>query len=211
MTWLGSTFFSLALTFAANAQQAPADTFQIGLRPGIAVADGGPANDIISFGGFGRYRLNPDWLVGASLDYSGYDFEQPAKVIGLDPATVVDASATAYFVSAWLEREFQTPVRWLTPFAGAGLGLGFAQADDVTGPLENGGTYDIATDPGIEIIPSILAGLRADLGRSVFAEFSLHADYRFSTWDVEDRVSGMTGATDDYLLYGGYAGIGLQF
>ena len=30
-------------------------------------------------------------------------------------------------------------------------------------------------------------------------------------WDVEDRISGLTGSVDDYFAYGAYAGLVFRF
>lgn len=208
---LAAAIATLTVALCVYSEDTTGGAIQVGVRPGLTLADGEPANDILSLGIFGRYSLNSDWLIGLALDFAGYDFEQPAKAIGLVPASIVDATATEYIISLWLEREFDMQISWLSLFLGAGLGLGIVNTDDVTGQLSGGGTYDITTDPGLEVIPSVLAGLRASLGASVFAEFAIHADYRFTTWDIRDRVSGLTGSLDDYFTYGGYAAIGWKF
>lgn len=153
-------FMTLLLTLNVFAAEQSGDMFHIGVRPGVTLADGQPANDILSVGVFGRYRLTDRWLVGIALDQAEFDFEEPAKLLGLKAMEVVDASTTESLISAWIEREFNTQSDWLTPFLGAGLGIGIVETDDVTGPLAGDGTFDITTDPGMEIIPSILAGLR---------------------------------------------------
>lgn len=112
-----------------------------------------------------------------------------------------------------LKEDFESSGNWLFRWRSylPILVIGIVETDDVTGPLAGGGTFDITTDPGMEIIPSILAGLRFSLGETVFAEVNAHADYRFTSWDVKDRTSGATGSLDDYFTYGLYLGIGLRF
>lgn len=163
---LTGTFILSSNLFGAEVAQ---DHFQIGARAGITLADGTPANDIMVAGIFGRYRLSDKWLVGGAFNYTAYDFEDPAKLLGVDASKVEDASMTEYIASAWIEREFNTDGKWLTPFVGAGLGLGFLDVGEASGTLNGGGTYNISSTTGVEIIPSILAGLRINLGKRPYS------------------------------------------
>lgn len=96
-----------ALARADNEQR-----FDVGLRGIITAASGEPANDIPGYGAFGHYRWNEDWTIGFSVDRTEYDYEEPAKILGIptDPAVEpIDAVAEATVVGAWLERTFAAP------------------------------------------------------------------------------------------------------
>ena len=56
---------------------------QIGGRFGIFVADGEPANDMMMYGVYGRYRLHPSWHWGFGVDFFSFDFERPYRILGL--------------------------------------------------------------------------------------------------------------------------------
>ena len=59
------------------------ERFQLGLRGTVVTAGGEPANDILSQGVFGRYRLSERWLLGVAVDLADHDFEMPTRVLGL--------------------------------------------------------------------------------------------------------------------------------
>jgi hypothetical protein len=50
--------------------------FQIGVRGGVFLADGEPANDLPMYGIYGRYNWSKKWHLGLSLDYLSGDFER---------------------------------------------------------------------------------------------------------------------------------------
>lgn len=186
--------------------------FDLGVRGILTAAGGEPANDIPGFGTFGHYRLNDRWTLGAAVDRTEYDFEQPARLLGLeqDPdRPPVDVLAEATVVGAWLQRDHERGrANWFW-----GFGLGFATVDvpDASGPLAGPGTFDIQTAADTEIIASLLAGIQGRLGGRWFLEFGLRADQHFADWQLTDRVSGARGAVDDYLALGGHLGFGIRF
>ena len=188
--------------------------FDLGVRGIITAGDGEPANDIPGFGVFGHWRMSDRWSVGFAVDQTEYDFEEPAKLVGLrqdDDIEPVDVIAEATVVSAWIERTYARPAGRLDWFWGAGLGFASIDVPDAAGPLEGGGTFDIRTEADSEVIVSLLAGLHRRLGERWFLEFALRADQHFADWQVTDRVSGAKGAVDDYLALGGHFGIGFRF
>jgi len=200
----------------AIAASAPAQSgrFDLGLRGSVVTAGGEPANDIISAGAVARYRFGEAWLVGFSVEKAEHDFETPWRTLGLqqDPGVpVIDTTTESTILTAWLEREFGRRDRRLHWFLAAGLGFASPDVADVQGPLAGGGSFDITTDPGSEVIASAAGGLRALFGRHVFAELGARADYHFADWKVRDRVSGRTGTLDDYVGVGGYLGLGYRF
>jgi hypothetical protein len=201
----------LSVQTAASAQPG---RFSLGVRGVITAADGEPANDIPGGGVFGNYRLSDRWALGLAVDQTEYDFEEPAKFVGLaqDPnEEPVDALAEATVVSLWLQRNHQRSGGPTTWFWGGGVGFASVDVPDAVGPLAGGGTFDIRTEVDSEVIVSLLAGVQRNLGQRWFFEFALRADQHFADWQIEDRVSGATGSIGDYLAYGGQLGIGFRF
>jgi len=96
--------FGMLLLTAPRAGLADEDRFEIGVQANVFSAGGEPANDIIGGGIFGTYKLNEDWYVGVGIDLASYDFEDPAKILGIPTADSIDASADSTAVTAWIER-----------------------------------------------------------------------------------------------------------
>lgn len=193
--------------FLANTQ----DKLKIGARAGIYLADGEPANDMIFYGVYGSYLFAPNWYLGVGADFLEFDFEQPYKMLKINSDLVNDASASNTIISAWIEREYGQDSQAWKPFALAGIGFGITDVDDVQGDVPGGGTYDITTDGGTEVIPFIGAGLRNRFNKSFEAEFAVRAQYHIGGWDVKDRISGLKASVDDYFAYGAYAGLIFRF
>lgn len=188
--------------------------FDFGVRAGITAASGEPANDIPGYGIFGHYRWNESWTLGFSVDLTEYDYEEPARIVGipvepsLDP---IDAVAEATVVGAWLERTFAAPEARTVWFVGAGLAAASVDVPDVTGPRQGGGSFNIGTEVDTEIILSLMGGVRRKVGASWFFEFALRADQHFADWKSTDQISGATSSVDDYSAYGGHLGFGYRF
>lgn len=187
------------------------DKLQIGVRTGIFLASGEPANDMMFYGVFGRYLLKPNWYLGVGADFLEFDFERPYRLLGMQGAVENDASASNTIISAWIERQYGQDSEAWKPFVLAGLGLGITDVDDVQGNLAGGGTYNIATDGGTEVIPFVGAGFRHTFSKRFAAELAARIDYHIGGWDVKDRNSGLTGSVDDYLAYGAYGGLVFRF
>jgi hypothetical protein len=186
----------------------------VGARAAVTLANGVPANDIPGYGIFGLYRVNDEWTVGIGLDRTEYDYENPARLIGLpiDPAAeAIDAKAEGTVISAWVERSFSPPESRTEWFLGAGLGAASVDVPNATGPTLTGGTFDIRTEADTEIIVSVLGGVRRKLGDRWFVEFSLRADQHFADWTSTDQVSGASTTIDEYFAYGGQLGFGYRF
>lgn len=205
--------FVISVLFPALAG-AQTRRFDLGLRGNLLAADGEPANDIPGFGLFGHYRLNDRWNLGFAVDQAEYDFEQPARILGLEQSQSVepiDVIAESTTVSAWIERTFGRPEGRTEWFLGAGLGLASIDVPDAAGPLQNGGRFDITTDVSSEIIVQLLAGARRQIGERWALEFALRADQHLAEWEVRDQVSGRTSTIDDYLALGGHLGLSFRF
>jgi hypothetical protein len=204
---VGLAAFLLAIPAVAQDQR-----FDLGVRGVLTAADGEPANDIPGFGVFGRYRWSDRWSLGLAVDQTEYDFEQPARILGLqqDPRLEpIDVVAEATVISAWLQRDYaRARTTW---FWGVGLGLASIDVPDAKGPLAGSGSFDIQTDADSEIIASLTGGVIRRLGDRWFLEFALRADQHFADWQLKDRISGATGAIDDYLAWGGHLGFGFRF
>ena len=199
-----------ALALEATAEPQPGDPrFEVGLRYAIVTAGGEPTNDMMAAGVYGLYRLRPRWLIGIGLDSWTGDFERPYELVGLSSTEEVDSTLDSLTVTGWVTREYGSSprLRW---FWSAGLGFGSPDVDDVTGPLEGGGSFDIATDAGSEILVCASGGLRWNLGRFRL-EAAVRADHHVADWTIVDRTSGLTGTVDDYTAVGAHVGLALRF
>ncbi len=202
------------LALAPALARAQEGRYDLGVRGNLLAADGEPANDIPGFGLFGHYRLNERWQLGFAVDTAEYDFEQPARILGLrqsESIEPVDVKAESTTVSAWVERTFGRPQGRTEWFLGAGLGFASIDVPDASGPLQGGGRFDIETEADTEIVAQLLAGVRRRLGQRWALEFALRADQHFADWAVTDRVSGRTATIDDYLALGGHLGFSFRF
>ena len=150
---------------------------QIGGRFGVFAADGEPANDMMMYGVYGRYRLRPNWHWGFGVDFLSFDFERPYRLLGLYSTVENDASASNTIIHTSLEYELGRDSSNWVPFLLGGIGVGIVDVDDVQGNILAGGTYDIATDGGTEIIPMVGAGLRYRFGNRFAAELGIRAQY----------------------------------
>jgi hypothetical protein len=186
---------------------------EIGYHAGVWLGDGEPANDIpIPASLYGRYRLGEEWWVRLGLEFATGDFETPHEQLGLeqDPDEPdIDSSVNYATLLAWLERVWvwKEENEW---FVQAGAGFSLVEVDDVQGPLLGGGSFDIETDPGTEILGSVGVGYRRHFGRWR-AELLARYDYHAAEWELEDALSGATGNVDDYATWAFLLGIGYSF
>ena len=190
------------------------DRVQVGLRLGTSLASGVPANDMPGYGIHGLYALNDQWSVGLGLYLTEFDYEEPARQVGLplDPdAEPIDAKAEQMIYSAIVERSFSPPDARRQWFLGAKLGVADTDVPVVTGQTATGDSFEIHTEVDREIIVSAFGGLRQRFGEHWFGEFTLSADQHFAAWESEDRVSGAEGRSGDYFAYGLHLGIGYRF
>jgi hypothetical protein len=201
--------FLLLLAVPVDAQG-----WEVGLRLNVVTAGGEPANDIMSTGVFVRRELSDRWAVLVSVDQAEYDFERPAATLDLeqDPdVEVIDTTTESMIAAVSLERAFGMGGGPSTWFLGGGVGFASPDVDDVQGPLAAGGTFNIETDAGTEIIASLYAGVRRSLLTHLTVEFALRADHHFAEWDVHDLVSGREATLNDYTGLGAHLGLGLRF
>ena len=205
---------AVALAFLPAPAQTQEGRFDLGVRANLVAADGEPANDIPGYGLFGHYRLSDRWRLGFAVDTAEYDYEEPARILGLEQdesLEAIDVKAESTTISAWIERVFGQPEGRTEWFWGAGLGFASVDVPDASGPLQGGGRFDIRTEVDTEIVASLLGGVRRRIGRRWALDFALRADQHFATWESTDRVSGRTGTVDDYLAWGGSLGLSFRF
>jgi hypothetical protein len=214
--------FSLFMTASAMApflipMPAMADEageVQVGLRLGTSLASGVPANDMPGYGIHGLYALNDQWSVGLGIYLAEFDYEEPARQVGLplDPdAEPIDAKAEQMIYSAIVERSFSPPDARRQWFMGAKVGVADTDVPVVTGPTATGDTFEIHTEVDREIIVSLFGGVSQRFGEHWSADFTISADQHFAAWEPVDVVSGAEGRSDDYFAYGFHLGIGYRF
>ncbi|MGH9381127.1 MAG: hypothetical protein ACRD2Z_11010 [Thermoanaerobaculia bacterium] len=175
----------------------------LGVRANIVGGTGKPSNDILGAGLVGHYRLSSRWAVGLSIDHSAeFDVERAPDLVGLTSPEVIDAVGTSTALTGSLERAFGRPAGRWEWFVSAGVGINSVDVDDVSGPLIDGGTFDISTDAGTELLALAGVGGRRWLGNKWGVEAQVRAERRFADWQMVDRVSGATGTIDDYSVRG---------
>jgi Outer membrane protein beta-barrel domain len=186
----------------------------VGFRLGTSLGSGVPANDMPGYGVYGLYALNDEWSVGLGVYYTKFDYEEPAKRVGLPiapDAEPVDAKAEQLIIDALVERSFSSPDARRQWFLGARVGVADTDVPVVTGTTATGDPVEIHTEVDREIIASLLGGVRQRFGEHWFAEFTVNADQHFAAWEPVDQVSGATGRSGDYFAYGFHLGIGYRF
>ena len=178
----------------------------LGLRYTATSSGGDPAADIPNLGVVFRYRFSDNWLVGGAIDKVEFDFEDPASFLGLvqDPAVPTrDSKIKGQLVSGWVEREIGEPSRKFKWYWSGGAGIASTRATDASGPLTSGGTFQIETETGPEIVASTGLGIRWDLGKHWRIDVTARVDHHLIDWTVTDGVSGATTTVDDFTAAGG--------
>ena len=188
--------------------------YEIGLRANVLLGDGVPANDILGLGVIGRYRLNNGWFIGAGIDTYAYDFERPWKILGLaqDPnVPTIDASADSTTFSGSVGRLYNETNHGFDWFWTLGLGFASVDVDDVMGPTDTGGTFDITIDTGNEIHLMATLGSSYNFSESWSASFSARVEHHFMDVLITDSVSGETAKIDSQSPWGAYLSLNYGF
>jgi hypothetical protein len=207
-----SAVASLLAPWLATAGEA--GSVQAGLRLGTSLGSGVPANDMPGYGIYGLYALNERWSVGLELYFTEFDYEEPARQVGLpiDPdAEPIDAKAEQLIYSALVEYSFSPPEARRQWFLGGRIGVADTDVPVATGLTATGEPFEVHTEVDREIIASLSGGVRQRFGERWFAEFTVNADQHFSAWESVDVISGAEGRSDDYFAYGFHLGIGYRF
>ncbi len=188
--------------------------YEVGFRGNVLLGDGVPANDILGLGVIGRYALRNGWFAGAALDFYNYDFERPSLVAGIvqDPAVkVIDADGSNTVLSGFVGRQYGNMSRGFDWFWTAGLGIGFPDVDDISGPTAAGGTFDLTVDAKTEIHLMATLGTSYHFNPAWSASLAARFEHHFMDITVTDRVSGATGTLDSQSPIGAYLSINYGF
>jgi len=216
--WIVRVFFPVQMLCGACAlppaeqEAAREGRWDFGYRAGTSLGKGEPANDLPIAGNVFARR----WFSEASawklwVESAAGDFEEPAKVVGLEQDQsigAIDADQEVLTFGAAYERLLASSSSGRHELLGlVGLGWSSIDVDDVSGPLEGGGTFDITTDPGDELLATAGLEYRLALSARWALEAEVRYDFHFADWKVRDTVSGSTGEIDDYGTYGVLLGI----
>ena len=124
---------------------------------------------------------------------------------------VIDADGTSTVLGGLIGREYgdaNTGWRW---FWSLGLGVGIPNVDDISGPIDGGGTFDLDIDAGTEI------QLLSTLGTSYYftskwsASFTARVEHHFMDIRITDRVSGAETSIDSQTPVGAYLSLNYRF
>ena len=153
MTRSKSILIALIFFLTCSAHANAESEFEVGLRANVLLGDGQPANDILGAGLIGKYYLSEGWFVAATLDYYDYDFERPYRTVGLEQdssAKTIDSSIKTTVLGGAIGRHFgdKSGFDW---FWSAGVGVGFPDTTNISGPTDSGGTFDLLIDAKTEI------------------------------------------------------------
>lgn len=205
-----ATLFLVLVSFGPIRAQ---DQFELGLRGNVLLGDGQPANDILGFGIIGKYYFSDGWYLAGTLDSYDYDFERPYRVVGVsqDPnVKTIDSNITSTTLGAALGRHYgdRSGFDW---FWSAGIGVGFPDSGNVSGPTDTGGTFDLLVDAKTEI------QIMGTLGTSYFLSdkwsftAAARAEHHFLDISVTDLESGNTGKIDSQTPLGAYLSVNVAF
>lgn len=208
---VAAILLALSASTVAFAQDSKID---IGLRANVLLGDGVPANDILGAGVIGRYRLNNGWFVGAGIDGYKYDFERPASILGIaqDPnVDVIDAKADSTVLFGSFGRLYNETDRGFDWFWSLGLGFASPSVEDVSGPTDTGGTFDLTFDVGNEIHLMGTLGTSYNFSSRWSTSFAARVEHHFMDVLVTDRVTGATAKIDSQSPVGAYLSLNYRF
>ena len=179
--------------------------WEVGLRDNVMLGDGLPANDMLGFGVISRYYLNDGWFAGAALDTTDFDFEHTSAILGIsqDPAVkAIDAVASNTIFSAFMGRQYEDMSKGFDWFWTAGLGVGFPDVEDVSGPVDGGGTFNITTKSGTEIHLIASLGTSYHFSSIWSASFAARVEQHFMDHTLTDSVTNTTTTVDSQTPVG---------
>lgn len=188
--------------------------WELGLRSNAISGDGLPASDMFGIGVISRFYLNDGWFAGAAIDTAEYDFEHTSAVWGesQDPsAQAIDAAATSTIFSAFMGRQYGDMSKGFDWFWTAGLGVGFPDIEDVSGPAAGGGTFDIITKSGTEIHLITSLGTSYHFSSEWSATFTARVEQHFMDHRLTDRVTDSTTTIDSQTPIGVSISLNRQF
>ena len=204
----------MALVLMTGVSQAEDSKFEIGLRANVLLGDGVPANDILGLGVIGRYRLNDGWFIGAGVDIYEFDYERPWRILGLeqDPdVDTIDALADSTVFSGSIGRLYNETDYGFDWFWTLGLGFASVDIEDVDGPTDAGGTFDITFDAASEIHLMASLGSSYNFSEKWSTSFAARVEHHFMDVLITDRVSGNTSKIDSQSPIGAYLSLNYRF
>lgn len=209
-----STIVFFMFVLLVGTSQADESKFELGLRANVLLGDGVPANDILGAGVIGRYRLNNGWFIGAGLDSYEYDFERPYELVGVeqDPnVDVIDAAADSTVLSGSFGRLNNETDRGFDWFWTLGIGFASPDVEDVSGPTDTGGTFDLTFDVGNEIHLMATLGTSYNFSSSWSTSFAARLEHHFMDILITDSVTGNTATIDSQSPVGAYWSLNYRF
>ena len=184
-------------------------------RLNIVGSSGKPTNDVLGLGLIGHYQYSKDWYLGVAIDYSpSFDFEKTASRVGLKQDSNeadIDAVGTQLMISAFAERRYPNSSGDIEYFWSIGAGINDTDIDDVKGPLEGGGTFNISTKADTELVIVSSIGMLHKINENWSGRYAFSLDQHFADWEIKDDVSGNTGSISDYGIYGIRLGVSYHF
>jgi len=194
----------------ANAEPAK---LEFGLRANVELADGTPANDILGYGAYGRYHLNPKWGIGYAIDKADYDFENPAKKLSLisTDIKIIDAKTSSTMISAWAERNFIDILGKSILHTNFGIGINYIDVENATGTIQGGGTYDISTNVDTDIVLLVGVGIQTPLGNDWVFDSNLGFRQHFGNWSLQDVESSANTTINGFSSWILQIGITLKY
>ena len=203
-----------ALVLMTGVSQAEDSKFEIGLRANVLLGDGVPANDILGLGVIGRYRLNDGWFIGAGVDIYEFDYERPWRILGLeqDPnVDTIDALADSTVFSGSIGRLYNETDHGFDWFWTLGLGFASVDIEDVVGPTDTAGTFDITFDAASEIHLMATLGSSYNFSEKWSTSFAARVEHHFMDVLITDSVSGNTAKLDSQSPIGAYLSLNYRF
>ena len=188
--------------------------YEVGLRANVLLGDGVPANDILGLGVIGRYRLNDGWFIGAGIDTYAFDYERPWRILGLeqDPnVDTIDASADSTVFNGSIGRLYNETDHGFDWFWTLGLGFASVSIDDLAGPTDTGGTFDLTFDAASEIHLMASLGASYNFSEKWSTSFAARVEHHFMDVLITDRVSGNTAQLDSQSPIGAYLSLNYRF
>ena len=204
-----AAIFSCSSTVCADDPQ-----WELGIRANVLLGDGLPANDIMGAGAIGRFYRTNGWIIGATLDSYQYDFEHVARILGIeqDPnVKSLDADASNTVVGGFVGQRYGNADRGFDWFWTVGLGIGFPDVKDQSGPTVGGGTFDIMTDAKTEYHLMGTLGTSYHFTQAWSASIAARLEHHFMDVTLTDRVSGATRKIDSQTPTGAFLSVNYRF
>jgi hypothetical protein len=92
-----------------------------------------------------------------------------------------------------------------------GVGYSLANVEDVSGPTDTGGTFDLTFDVSNEIHLMATLGSSFNFSESWSASFAARLEHHFMDVLVTDRVTGETAKIDSQSPVGAYLSLNYRF